>query len=64
MKVIKKIYTCFEICEENLHRHSKKHIDLQGQPIYDDKKDSKKNLHILENGASGVPISDIEQAIV
>jgi len=30
---------------------------------YDDKKDSKKNLHILHDGASGVQVGDIEQLI-
>ena len=36
----------FEFCEEINHRHFKKHLDLQSQAIYDDKKNSKKNLPI------------------
>jgi hypothetical protein len=35
------------------HRHLKNHIDLQNQATYDDKNDSKKSLHILEDGATG-----------
>ena len=31
-----------------------KHIDLQGQVIYNDKKNSKKSLRILKDYASGV----------
>ena len=42
----------------------KKHIDLQSQAIYDDNNNSKKNLHILEDGASGVQVGDIEQATI
>ena len=42
----------------------KKHIDLQSQSIYDDINDSKKFFHVLEDGASGVQVDDIEQAIV
>ena len=42
----------------------KKHIDLQSQAIYDDKKNSKDSLHILEDGASGVRVGDIKQTIV
>ena len=38
--------TNFESCEE------KKHTNLQRQVIHDDKKNSKKSLHILEDGAS------------
>ena len=41
-----------------------KHVDLQSQAIYDDKTNSKKNLHISEYSASGVQIDDIEQMIV
>ena len=43
---------------------SLKHIDLHSQEIYDDKKNSKKSLHILEDGTSGVQVGDIEQMIV
>ena len=59
-----KLYTNFEVCEEKDPWTFKKHIDLQSQAIYDDKNDSKKSLHILEDSASGVQVGDIEQAIV
>jgi hypothetical protein len=36
-------------------------IDPQSQAIHDVKKNSNKSLHILEDGASGVQVSDIEQ---
>ena len=42
----------------------KQHIDLQGQAIYNDKKKSKKCLHVLEDSASGVTGGDIEQETV
>ena len=48
-----KLYTTYESCEEKNHRKLKKHIDLQSQVIFDDKKNSKKSLHILEDSASG-----------
>jgi hypothetical protein len=41
----------------------KKHVSLQSQVIYYDKKNSKESLHILEDVASGVQVGDIEQAI-
>ena len=34
------------------------------QANFDDKKNSKKNLHILEDSASGVQVGDIEEVIV
>ena len=46
------------------HGHIKKHIDLKSQAIYDDKNNFKKILHVLEDGASGVQIGDIEETIV
>ena len=39
-----------------------RNIDLQSQAIYDDKENSKKTLHILEDNVSGVQVSVIEQA--
>ena len=39
-----------------------KHINLQSQAIFNDKKNSKKSLHILAGDASGVQVGDIEQA--
>ena len=57
--------TNFEFCEENNYRQFQKHTDLQSQAIfYDKKNNSKKSLHILEDGASGVQVGDIEQVIV
>ena len=41
-----KLYTKFECHEENIHRHSKEHIDLQSQAIYDDKNNSKRSIYI------------------
>jgi hypothetical protein len=38
-----------------------KHIDLQRQANPDDKKNSKKSLHVLEDGTNGVQVGDIEQ---
>ena len=38
-----------------------KYTDLQSRAIYDDKKSSKKNLHILEHGASGVQVGDMKE---
>ena len=55
-----KLYTNFEFCEEKIHRNFKKHIDLQSQAIYDEKKDSKKSLHNLEDCASRAQIVYIE----
>ena len=37
---------------------------LQSQAICDDKRISKKNLHIFEDNASDVQVGDIEQVIV
>ena len=42
----------------------KKQIDLQSLAIYDDKNNSKKSLHILEDGVSGVQVGDIEQVTI
>ena len=39
-------------------------VNLQSQAIYDDQKNSNRSLHILEDGASGVQVGDIEQVIV
>jgi hypothetical protein len=59
-----KLYTNFEFCE------GKNHIHFKNTPIYKAKqtmtttKNSKKNLHILEDGTSGVQVGDTEQMIV
>ena len=50
-----KLYTNFAFCEEEKKSQlSRKHIDLQSQVIHNDKKNLKKSLYILEDGASGV----------
>jgi hypothetical protein len=36
----------------------------KAKQFYDDKRISKKSLHILEDSASGVQVGDIEQMIV
>ena len=56
-------YIDFAFCEEKNHRQLKNIL------IYKDKhfvmtKKSNKSLHILEDGASGVQVGDIEQLIV
>ena len=54
-----KLYTNIEFCEEGNHRHFKNIL------IYnDDTKVSKESLHILEDGASGVQVGDIEQVTI
>ena len=40
------------------------HTNLQSQVIYNDKQNSKKSLHILEDDASGVQVGDIEQVTI
>ena len=61
---VSKLYTNLNLVVKKNHRHFRKHIDLQGQAIYDDKNNSKKSLHILTDDASGVQVGDVEQAIV
>ena len=39
-------------------------VELQSQEIYVDKKNSKKIWHILEDGASGVQVGDVEQVTI
>ena len=64
MKVIQNYTLTLDFVKKKIIDISKKHTDLQSQANYDDKKDSKKSLHILEDGASGVQVDDIEQVIV
>ena len=59
-----KLYTIFEFCEENSHKHFENILIYKRQAIYDDKNNSKKSLHTLEDCASGVQVGDIEQVIV
>ena len=58
-----KLCTNFEICEGKTMNISNS-VNLQSQAIYDDQKNSNRSLHILEDGASGVQVGDIEQVIV
>ena len=39
------------------------YIYLQSQANYDDNYNSKKNLNIVEDGANGVQVGDIEQQL-
>ena len=50
-----KLYTNFEYCEKKIINIIIiiKHFDLQSQAIYNDEKNSKRSLNILEDGASG-----------
>ena len=57
-------YTNFEYCEEKIHRHFETYNFIQSQAIYDNQKNSKKSLHILEGVRSDVQVGDIEQVIV
>ena len=43
---------------------SRRYKNILSQGIYDDKKNSKKSLYILKDGASGVQAGDIEQVNV
>jgi hypothetical protein len=58
-----KLYTNFDSCEEKFI-NILKHIDLQSQSNLWWLKNSKKSLHILDDGTSGVQASDIEQVVV
>lgn len=48
----------------NFVKKKHRHIDLQCQAIYDDKKNPEKSLHIWEDVARGVQVGDIEQVIL
>ena len=58
-----KLYVNFEFFEEKDYNFFK-HNDLQSKANYGDKNNSKISVHILEDGASGVQVGDIEQLIV
>ena len=59
------LYADFKYCEENNHRHSKRtYWSTKPSNLGWQKSNSKKNLHILGDGASGVQVSDIEQVVV
>lgn len=46
------------------HKHFLKYINSQSQKNYAEKENLKKNLNILEDGASGYASSDIEEVIL
>ena len=54
----------YEFCEKKNHRHLKNISIYEAKHFLMTKKKSKKNLHILEDGANDVQVSDIEQVIV
>jgi hypothetical protein len=53
VKVIQNYTLTLNLVKEKFIDNDKKHIDLRSRAIYDDKKNSKKSLHILEDNASG-----------
>ena len=60
-----KLYTKFEFCEEKNHRQIKNILIYKlSQANFDDKRNSKRSLHIWEDNASGVQLAGIEQMIV
>ena len=58
-----KLYTNFEFCEEKNHRHVLNILNKKANLIMMTK-NSKKSLHVLEDGASVVQVGDIQQVIV
>ena len=52
--------TNFEFCEEKIINTKK----VYWSTLSNDKNNSKKSLHIVEDGASGVQVGDIEMATV
>ena len=61
---VSKLYTNFEFFLKINTYNTQKHIDLWSQTIDDDKINTKKSLHVLEDNASVVQVGDIEQIIV
>ena len=68
-----KLYNNFEFGERKKKKKKtkqtnkqtcKEHINLQIWEIFIDKDKSKKSLHILEDGASGVQVGDIKQVTI
>ena len=57
-----KLYTNFEFCEERNHRHFSKYWSTKPSNLWN--VFFKKSLHILEDGASGVQVGNIEQVSV
>ena len=52
----------FNFLKKKNHKHFKNNTDLQSKLWW--QKNSKKSVHILEDGTSGVQVGDIEQVIV
>ena len=63
MKVIQNFATTFEFCEGKNHRHLEKKMIYKAKQFMMTK-EFQKSLHILEDGARGVQVGDIEQVIV
>ena len=61
-----KLYTNFEFLWRKNHRHWKNILiyNAMAHAIYDDKNNSKKIVHILEDNASVVQVCDIEQVTI
>ena len=58
------LYSNFAFVKRQIiKKKSQNHVDLQSQAIYDEKKISKKSLHVLEDGASGMQVVVINQVI-
>jgi hypothetical protein len=57
-----KLITNFESWEEKIHRQIAYWSTKPRK--YDDKTNSKKNLHILEDGSIGVQVGDIDKVYV
>ena len=54
-----KLYTHFEFCEKKNHKHWKNILMYKAKQFMKNK--PQESLHILEDGASGVQVDDIEQ---
>ena len=63
MKVIQNYTLTLNFVKKKNHRHFKYIVIYKAKKIMMTKK-SKKNLHILEDGTSGVQVGDIEQVTV
>ena len=63
MKVIQNYTLTLNFVKKKKQTYSK-HTNLQSQENYDDNFFSKKNLHILKDGTSGVQLGVIEQVTI
>ena len=58
------LYVNFEFCEEKDHIYFKDMLIYKAKQFFMTRKNSKKNLQILEDAANDVQIGDIEHVIV